>query len=276
MPFGYSRYLEKQGYKEVTVQEHAKQLELFFKHVDYIHETVPELYEIKPSDLKSYIQFKKSQQLKPGTINKIISILKRFFDYCWEERLIAADPAEKLRYIQDSKQPISADGFDEIQQIIDDAVQDEEMSLKRKCILVLAGEGLRPDEFAVTVDQIITEEQLVRLYVSKSGHERIITMDGLRAQVIKQQLRDQLSKERQYLISSVNRSTGEEPLQRMTISVHLRKAAEAAGLDSLTTNQIRRAYAVHLLDNQGWSYEEAAEKLGIDKLSVMKLVDSVS
>jgi hypothetical protein len=43
-------------------------------------------------------------------------------------------------------------------------------------------------------------------------------------------------------------------------------------LETLTTNSIRRAYGDYLLETE--TYESAAEMLGIDKLSLMKLLSS--
>jgi hypothetical protein len=58
----------------------------------------------------------------------------------------------------------------------------------------------------------------------------------------------------------------------MTISLNLRKISEKSNLETLTTNSIRRAYGDYLLETE--TYESAAEMLGIDKLSLMKLLSS--
>ncbi|SDN32785.1 tyrosine-type recombinase/integrase [Alkalicoccus daliensis] len=271
MPFGYSDYLRKNNYKELTIDEHVRQLEYFFMFIDDLYKRQKELSEILPSDIKKYLAYKKSQDLKTTTINKIISILRNFFDYAWTINAVAVDPAQKIRYENLTVSDQERKPYEEYLKILD-SILSADIPIKRKVIYILAVNGLRPDEFQVTYDQIITEKSKVRIYISKPEHERIIIINGKSAEVIKIYINTQIS-DNTFLLNSKTRDGKEKPIERMTISLNLKKISEFVQWEeTITTNLIRHAYAVYLLETE--TYESAAETLGIDKLSLMKLVST--
>lgn len=270
MPFGYGDYLRKKGYKDLTIDEHIRQLEYFFIYLDFYYKKQKELAEIVPSDIKNYLAYKKSQGLQTSTINKIISVIRNFFDYAWTINAVAVDPAQKIRYEMIEHKEIESLEFQDILHIQENIIS-ADMQLKRKVIFILAVNGLRPDEYQITKDQIITEDDSVRIFIAKANHERIIQISGSAADVLKDYLIS--TKDDHYLLSSKSRDGKEKPIERMTISLNLKKVSEYAALEeTLTTNVIRRAYALHLLKSE--TYEAAAESLGIDKISLMKLVST--
>ncbi|TVP84319.1 MAG: hypothetical protein EA344_07235 [Alkalicoccus sp.] len=269
MPYGYSSYLKEQGYKDTTIDEHVRQLEYFFIFLDGLHKREKELYEIVPADIKQYIKYKKSRDLKISTINKIIAIIRRFFDYAWMIDKVAVDPAQKIRYepiTKDDNEPVDYRTLLELKEAVN---QDIETPMKRKIIFILAMAGLRPDEFNITWNEVIIDKQLIRLFINKKGHERVINISGADAEVFKQFSENQQSL---YVLNSKSRDGVEKPLERMTISLNLRKISDKSNLNTLTTNNIRRAYGEYLLESE--TYDSAAEMLGIDKLSLMKLLSS--
>ncbi|WP_147802228.1 tyrosine-type recombinase/integrase [Alkalicoccus halolimnae] len=269
MPHGYSDYLRKSGYKESTIDEHVRQLQYFFLHIDSRYGKQKELYEILPSDIKQFIAYKKSRQLEITTINKIIAILRRFFDYAWTIDAVAVDPAQKIRYEKLSQGSHEMLDYGTLLSLKEKLIASD-TSEKRKIIVILAVHGLRPDEFKITWEQVIINGGTVRIFISKPGHERVIILKGADAETFKSYAAN--NREAFYVLNSKTRSGEEKPLERMTIGLNLKKAAENHGLDNLTTNVIRRSYAEYLLADE--SYEHAAEKLGIDKISLMKLITS--
>ncbi|NJP37256.1 tyrosine-type recombinase/integrase [Alkalicoccus luteus] len=265
MPFGYSQFLRKEGFKTVTIDEHVRYLEYFFAYVDARYKRRKELFEITPADIKDFLHSRTDS--KPQTINKIISILKRFFDYAWHEGKVAVDPAQKLAYAAIEMERLASPTYEDILTMETAYLQSEE-PIKRKCIFILTVAGLRPDEFAIKMDEIIVEATKVKLFISKQAHERILTFLDKRAEVLTQYINSRHGYI--YLLSSTDRNGTEKPLQRMTLTINLQKISEFFQLESsLTTNTIRRAKAHYLL--QSMTYEDAAAELGIDKISLMKL-----
>ncbi|WP_181186066.1 tyrosine-type recombinase/integrase [Alkalicoccus urumqiensis] len=266
MPFGYSDHLRKKGMKEVTIDEHVRQLTYFFHYLDYTYKKQKELYEITPKDIRQYLQQKKQSGLKVSTLNKIISILHHFFDFAWDNSLVAVDPAQKIKHFKSEMQKKEPLTWEEIDYVLTEKLA-EDIPDKHKIIYILACSGLRPEEFRINRSHLLSEKDTLKLFVSKESHERVITISGEAASILKR-YNDGI--EGSYLISSYTRDGEEKPIQRMTIGIHLKKAAQLLDRESFTTNEIRRALAVKWTEEDG--YEETAEKLGIDKLSLMKLL----
>ncbi|WP_444684246.1 tyrosine-type recombinase/integrase [Alkalicoccus luteus] len=265
MPFGYSVHLQKKGYKTITIDEHVRYLTYFFAFIDAKYKRKKELVEITPADIKDFLRSRTDS--KPQTINKIISIMKRFFDYAWHEGKVAVDPAQKIAYVPIEKNYQDILTYDQLL-TMEAAYLASEEPLKRKCICILTAAGLRPDEFAIKMNEIIAETDKVKIYVSKPSHERILTFANERADTLNKFIETRQSFI--YLLSSTDRSGKEKPLQRMTLTINLRKISEYFQMETpLTTNAVRKAKAHYLLEMM--TYEDAADELGIDKISLMKL-----
>ncbi|QKS71290.1 site-specific integrase [Paenalkalicoccus suaedae] len=266
MPFGYGEFLRSEGLRETTIDEHVRQVTYFFTYLDRRYKSQKELYEINPSDIKDYLEEKKVQELKLSSRKKILSILKRFFHFSWKTSKISIDPAVKIELVEEHVVEHEDTQYELLRDVLYDLIRSNEPD-KRIAIYCLALHGLRPEEFKVKVANLRDRS----LEITHPGHERVIALDDLSGTFLRNYVKGKFPTD--FILESTGQDGTIKAVERMTIGLNLKKVAKKYNLGRITTNEIRRSYAAYLV-NQEKSYDQAAMILGIDKISLLKLLGS--
>ncbi len=278
MPYGYSKYLRKEkGRSELTIDEHVRQLSLFFGYVKKKHNGEKELHDITSRDIKQYLELKKEYKLKPKTINKILSILKSFFDYA--ERIgKTIDPAVKISYlplVDDKVQDITYEKLLEIKPSVLDRL---DYKLNRKVIYLLALQGLKTQEFQIKFEQVrLIQDTAIIKIPHNDNNERIITLIGKEYEVFSEFYNQAALMNEEYILTSKKRTKNDEediyvPIDKLTIYINLQKIAKDFNIPAFSLNETRIAYAHYLNKKERLPVEEISSILGIAKNSAILLL----
>lgn len=91
----YLSGLERKGRQPSTIKRYAYDLEGFFLWIRTDENR--SWKSLTAEDLQAYLQFlKRDKQYSDRTIDRILTVLKRFFSHCLELHLVANDPAAAL------------------------------------------------------------------------------------------------------------------------------------------------------------------------------------
>lgn len=138
--------------------------------------------EITTDDLRRFVRLLSEKELSPQTINKYISSLKNFFEFCILEGYTDRNPALRIRALKEEKRIVEALSRSELYQVINCRLpykQAKRRQWERDHILMmlLSSTGLRPSELCgIQWQDISFEDQslIVRAEVGKGGKERKI------------------------------------------------------------------------------------------------------
>lgn len=269
MPFGYDKYLEEQGYSDKTVGSYIFAINSFFHYLDSTYKQSKELYEIKPSDIKGFLEKLLEQGSNVSTVNKHLTILKGFFDYLWEQNTIPVDPTVKIkRYQKREIKPLGLN-YEELLELLPKILHND-YSFLRKSIFILALKGLRVSEFQFKKDDVKEIPNGVHITLKK----HTLTLDGLEAECFLRYYYESFFHDSEYVFVT-NKHNGEVvPVEMDSLYNHLSAISKDYHIEPrLSFNGIRHAYVYYLYKKQKLSIEEIAKTLGIKNPSAANLLN---
>ncbi|WP_026801319.1 tyrosine-type recombinase/integrase [Pontibacillus halophilus] len=270
MPNGYSIYLrEEKKRSEITIDEHVRQIQYFLNYIDskYRYEKVKELYEISVKDIKDYIALKSEKGLKSKTINKILAILKSYFDYLEREGIIGVDPAAKLKY--KPLEPVKREfNYERLLEVFDSILDNPHYSLLRKCVFIFAIKGIRINDLHFTKDDVKIYNHSATI-VTGQHKQRTIHLIGKEYEVFMEFYNNKLFESSEYVFTSRSSKSDElTPIDKVTVYINLKAISEDHDLEYFSLNDIRLAYCHYLYYKEHVSIKEIASIMGVSSESV--------
>ncbi|WP_214484492.1 site-specific integrase [Bacillus sp. SM2101] len=273
MPDGYSNYLREQKKRsELTIDEHVRQITFFFNYLiqKYSKEKVKELYEINSRDVKDYLNMKKSRGLKPKTINKILAILKSYFDYLERVGKVPIDPAVKIPYLPtDSNRDVL--NYSRLLEIYPEVLEHPKYSLLRKSIFILAIKGFRISDFHFVKDDIKFYNNTLTILTGENK-QRILYLIDKEYEIFAEYYYQTLLDESEYVFKSKSKNGDITPIDKVTVYINLKAIAKDFNIEHFSLNELRLSYAHFLSFNKKMPNNEIANILGTKEESISSMV----
>lgn len=273
MPFGYKKYLLKQGKSERTILDYISVIEQFFAHLDRRpdHEKL-EVFEIQTRHIKDFLDDKYKQgNIERTTLNKNISILKSFFNHLWESKQIPIDPTTKIKHSKYKIEKKILLNYRMLLEILPSVLANRSYSDLKKAVYTLAIKGFRIQDFHILKKDVIHKKRSVLIF--PKTHEPV-ELFGQEYEVFITVYNQSLFNESEYIFVTKRRDNGElVPIEIMGIHKHLMDIQRDYRLpQKLNTNLIRHVYAHYLYHEMNNTIERVAEIYGIENTSAALLI----
>lgn len=276
MPYGFIRHLEKKNYGAETLESYEKVLDQFFAFLNGYYQKSIEPFEISPRDIKNYLEYQlKENEKQITTVNKELAILKTFFHYLWEKDIVMVDPTVKIRRLKPDQEPNQIDvTYPEIQKTLKKVLENDNYTLVRKAVFILATKGLKTSEFRFKKDDVtIVNDDWVNILTNN----RSIDLKGEEAQYFLEYYNSILDNDTPYVFTTTKRTSKEKvPVEVMSILHHLRVVSTdyLPNKKQLTLLGIRKSLMLHMY-SEGISIQKIAEFFGIEENSVANYIGTV-
>lgn len=98
MLYGYKEYRLSIGKSEKTVMPEVQMLQSLFAYLHTIYKRTIEPHEIRPQDIRNYLDDQRKLGLQDSTVNRKLVFIRNFFNYLWETNKIPIDFMPKFKY----------------------------------------------------------------------------------------------------------------------------------------------------------------------------------
>jgi len=212
-----------------------------------------------------------------STTARIISSLRRFYDFLQQAKLLAPNPMARISDPKLDKNIPSSLSLEQVDALLSAPNEDDPLELRDKAMLeLLYATGLRVTELvSLTMDQLSLEQGVVRV-VGKGGKERLVPMGEQAVECILQyltQARSSLLKGASDVVFPSKRGV---QMTRQTFWYRVKHYAQLAGINNqLSPHTLRHAFATHLV-NFGADLRVVQLLLGHSDLSTTQIYTHVA
>ncbi|MFS1520349.1 tyrosine-type recombinase/integrase [Flavobacterium covae] len=262
----YKQELLTLGYHKLSVEQRIRSL----NHFRGITQKEPQ--EVKPSDIKKYVNHYQQKALNTHTIQGYYRSIEHYFSYLEREQLIKKNPFNyyELQLPKAKKTPREILSQEEIKQLYTKA------NLQQIILLHLCyGCGLRAFEMEqITVKDIDTLQKTVTVQKGKNNKYRVIPV----SEKINQDLINYLETIKYTTMKHhpILYNKAGTPLKRYTALMMLKKLALKANIKAtITLHSLRHSIATHLLEN-GVQLPQVQAFLGHSQMETTELYTRVS
>jgi site-specific recombinase XerD len=256
-----------------TVEDYISLAEQFLAYLDATNkEDTLELNEIQTRHVREFLIKKRKQDKNElSTINKNLTILKKFFNFLWESKQIAIDPTTKLKHKKIKDESSILLPYEMLLDILPGVIKNNSYSNLKKIIYILALHGFRVQDYHILKKEIIDKTESVMIF--PKTHEPI-ELYGVHADIFIAVYNDSLFNSSPYVFTTKRKKEDKYvPIEVMGIYKHLSDIKEDYNLPvNLNTNSIRHSYAFYLYFTKGYTFERIADILGIENYSAALLV----
>ncbi len=196
-----------------------------------------------------YLSWLRGRELSDGTLARRLSALRNFFNYCVEEKILAANPAALMESPGTNLFLPEVLSVEEMEKILGLPNMLERGGQRDRCILeLLYGSGLRVSELCALRPQDVDMQRGVMRVFGKGSKERLIPLHTMALSFLDNYVRHwrpnfKPREERLFL----NRSG--QGLTRQYIWKMVKKYAIIAGMQKdISPHTFRHSFATHLLE----------------------------
>lgn len=232
---------------------------------------VGEPAHVTPLDVREYRQWLQEQGYMPGTINKKLFALRKFFDWCIAEGRIASNPLEHIKGVEEAKRAPRWLERRQVYRLLRAAVAAVQLAEARNrdfslwtavrtwaTIVVMLNTGLRVSELCnLDVGDVQLEDRAGWVVVrrGKGNKYREVPLNVDTRQALKRWLKIR-SANRTYLFVTNNR----QRMTRQVVHWHINKIGAAAGVQ-LSPHTLRHTFGKNLV-NAGVPLDQIAVLMG--------------
>lgn len=270
-----SIWLEK-GLSENTLQSYRHDLD---KLVGWLSKQSMSLFTVTTYDLQAYQAWLLEQNYKQTSRARMLSAIRRLFQYFTREKLRSDDPSALLIAPKLPKRLPKDLSEQQIEALLDAPIVEDPLELRDKAMLeLLYATGLRVTELvSLTMENMSLRQGVVRV-MGKGGKERLVPMGENAIEWIEtyiEQGRPALLGEKSSDV--VFPSKRARQMTRQTFWHRIKFYAQHAGIDSeaLSPHVLRHAFATHLL-NHGADLRVVQMLLGHSDLSTTQIYTHVA
>lgn len=237
------------------------------------------LLNIESADIESYLAYRYDQKASSRTAARLLSSLRRFFQYQYREGRIKQDPTLNIDNPRIGRPLPDSLTEEEVESLLNTPEETKPEGLRDRAMLeLLYATGLRVSELVgLTYDQINLNQGVVRV-LGKGNKERLVPLGEeaeYRVQRYLEEARPDLIKghgQVPYLF--VTRRGGS--MTRQAFWYMIRRRAQQAGINKhLSPHTLRHAFATHLL-NHGADLRVVQMLLGHSDLSTTQIYTHVA
>jgi len=238
-----------------------------------------DLLSMESADIEAYLAYRYEQKASSRTAARLLSSLRRFFQYQYREGRIAQDPTLNIDNPRIGRPLPDSLTEDEVESLLNTPEETKPEGLRDRAMLeLLYATGLRVSELVgLTYDQINLNQGVVRV-LGKGNKERLVPL-GEEAEF---HINAYLSGARHELIKGhgqvphlfITRRGG--AMTRQAFWYMIRRRAQQAGITKhLSPHTLRHAFATHLL-NHGADLRVVQMLLGHSDLSTTQIYTHVA
>jgi integrase/recombinase XerD len=245
-----------------------------------------DLVSVEPEDITKFEVFLRGQKLSVGTINRIDSTLRSFFNHLHIEHGLK-DPTLEIVTSKNVRRLPKAISVDQMSSIIESSYRQSDpiTSRDRAIVELLYASGARVSELiALDISDVVSlasEADMVTTLKlrGKGGKERIVPMGSF----AKSAIDDYLIRIRPGLLEKADKSTHAlflnargTRISRQSVWQIVLDAAKAAGItQDVSPHTFRHSYATHLLDG-GADIRVVQELLGHSSVTTTQIYTLIS
>ena len=287
MPYGFTEYLESNEFSSETISDYIQVIQQLFSYIDANYKSELEVYEIGTKHLYGFLNNKK-ESCSVSTVNKIISILKHFFDYLWQNQYIPIDPMSKVKRLKYVDKPIPF-VYESLLEAKMNILRDNEFNLKTKALYVLSLKGITLSELKFTKNDVflMNNGEIFINVIGRSGHhKRTIVLNGVDAEVFYEFFQESLFIPVDYVFSrkiAIDRMKNKEQFKGVEYDViHHNYIIEKIkrirtiypSLQGFTLTAARTSYIIYLYGQKRLSIEQIAYLFGMPKKNISSILEN--
>jgi integrase/recombinase XerD len=245
----------------------------------WLHHHDRDLATAQSDDLQALLAERKEGGYKATSSARLLSAVRRLFQYLYREKLRADDPSASLASPKLPQRLPKDLSEAQVERLLQAPVVDQPLELRDKAMLeVLYATGLRVSELVgLTMSDISLRQGVVRV-IGKGNKERLVPL----GEEAVYWLESWLEHGRPWLLNGVSNdvlfpSQRAQQMTRQTFWHRIKHYATLAGIDSekLSPHVLRHAFATHLL-NHGADLRVVQMLLGHSDLSTTQIYTHVA
>ncbi|MGL3067026.1 MULTISPECIES: site-specific integrase [Planococcus] len=275
MLYGYEEYRLKEGISPGTLVTELELLKSFVRFVNLRNQKQLEPYEIKPSDVRAFLDQEKAKGLKSGTVKRKLSHIRQYFHYLWKMGKVQVDFMPKFEYKLVVEKPVAELLYSEFAEQKKKVLQHRTLMLNAKLYFLFAMVGFRMREIERLRSRHFRDlgDRIEMNFVtSQDVFWQLTFEDSTEVAVIVQAMERAFFREHDYLVAS-DKKFGPDYVRNNMKDIY-------SGLTRILpkpfkTEEVRIAYIYDLYKVQEKSFDEMVELLGVTPASLtstLKLV----
>lgn len=236
------------------------------------------LLKLEKSDLQSYLAYRLDKGIKARSTARMLSTIRRFYQYQTRENRLLADPSALLESPKLGRPLPKTMSEREVEALLDTPDLNDPLGLRDRAMLELIyATGLRVSELVgLEVHGINLQQGVVRV-IGKGSKERLVPMgeeaSSWIANYLKNARADLLGNAVSNTLFVTRRGGG---MTRQTFWYMIKRYASQAGISTtLSPHVLRHAFATHLL-NHGADLRVVQMLLGHSDLSTTQIYTHIA
>lgn len=268
----YETYLlEFKKFKPITLQTYTQSLEMLYAFIKVKYKKSQiEPVEIKPSDIKDFLQDKRGQGHSAQTLNKYITVFRMYFNFLWETDKISIDPVVKIKTFKREKNREIQITYEKLLELYPEIIHSSKYNLMTKCAFILAMKGIRFSELHFKKGDVVEDGSDVLITTKK----RTIHLNGKDAEVFMAYFIECQFKPGEYVFTTKRQYTSEyAPIESDTLYMYFGYIRKDFDLPlDFSLDRIRKAYAIYLRTIKNFTVDDLARHFGINKVNAATLI----
>jgi integrase/recombinase XerD len=248
-----------------------------------------DISQTSADDIRSFLKYLESEQLKKSTIARKLSALKQFFNFLMVEKYISKNPCKVIESPRKDKKIPKFLTDEEVEQLVNVASEDNSAKgLRLQLILsLLYATGLRVSElvglrqnmlYKKVIDNVEYHYFIIR---GKGDKERIVPVEGATLAILTEYLNsiktdDKKQSKNDYIFASSSK-TANKAITRHQVANILKACALKAGInpEKISPHIMRHSFATNLLEN-GMDLRMLQEILGHADISTTQIYTHIN
>ncbi len=237
-----------------------------------------DLLQVSRSQILEYLTCRVNQGIKSRSTARLLSSIKRFYQYCVREQLIKTDPSDRIDAPKLGRSLPKFLSEAEVEALLDSPDLKDPLGVRDRTMLeLLYATGLRVSELvALKIDQINLRQGVVRV-LGKGNKERLVPLGEEAQSWLEQYLSDARHQITPAAASDyVFTTRRQSAMTRQAFWYLVKRYANKVGIKKhLTPHTLRHCFATHLL-NHGADLRVVQMLLGHSDLSTTQIYTHVA
>ena len=236
------------------------------------------LLGVERTQLMDYLALRSEQQRSPRSSARLLSSLRRFYNWCRRERLIDADPTRLLSAPKLGRPLPDTLSEEDVEKLLEAPETKTPLGLRDRCMLeLLYATGLRVSELVSLQQHQVNLRQGVVRVTGKGQKERLVPMGEVAIDWLRRYLQevrpDLAAGNLDGMLFLTRRKSG---MTRQAFWYLIKRYAHQVGIRTqLSPHTLRHAFATHLL-NHGADLRAVQMLLGHSNISTTQIYTHVA
>lgn len=269
----FEEHLARTGKHQNTIRSYANDLRQFAQWCGSTFGDTFLVADLTRSDIQDFRTFLLTRNSSPASVNRKITALRQFFEFCVQQGAAEHNPASNISGISaEPRAPVVLTRKDAL--LLARTAERGPGPLEGAVILLLLHSGLRSSELcAITVGDVHMTPREARLFVKgvRGKTTRFVYLSSRAQNALRQYMRwrgvsilaKRLRKEALFI------SYDGAPLTQQAVDQLVKRVGRQAGLTDITPSMLRNTYASSALQS-GKPVETVARVLGVSSLKTLQ------